>query len=470
MRTILVALSLGLACAAAQPADEPAPSSFAWRGTLDTGGQSGLVRAALPAEALVRLQSRDAADLRVFDSGGEPVAFAFARPPRPPAEARQQTAGFRALPLYAAPPGTQAPKGTVQFRVDERGERGERRSLWVQLGPEGARAVPRGAQPLQAALFDTRAQKDSVTALVLRARIPANTPVRFTFSTSPDLASWTPVAVQGRIFRFDGEGAPANDRLELNAPLALQDRYLRAEWRGQEGVAVDALVGLLAAHEPEPVYPAVTLPAPVADGATALEWQLGFATPIARLELGTARENTIVPLRLLGRNQPSEPWRLLGSTLVYRLGAPGQESTNVPAVLAHPSVRWLRVEATHGARLAGIPLAARVLFEPLEVVFPAGSAAPYQIAAGRPATPAAALPLGMLAATTTTRIDALPLVKLSSMQGAAEAAAGSRQRWLPRGVDGKTAGLWLVLAVGVLLLGGVAWTLMRQLNAKPPGG
>ena len=467
MKKVLAAFSLVLACAAAEPADEPAPSSFAWRGTLDTGGQSGLVRADLPAEALVRLQSREAADLRVFDARGEPVAFAFARPPRPQAEARQPTAGFRALPLYAAPAGVPAPKGTVQFRVDERGER---RSLWVQLGADGARPAPQGAQPLQAALFDTRAQKDSVTALVLRARIPANTPVRFTFSTSPDLASWTPVAVQGRIFRFDGEGAPANDRLELKAPLALQDRYLRAEWTGQEGVAVDTLVGLLSAREPEPAYPAVTLPAPVADGATALEWELGFATPIARIELGTARENTIVPLRLLGRNQPSEPWRLLGSMLVYRLGAPGQESTNIAAVLAHPSVRWLRVETSHGARLAGIPLAARVLFEPLELVFPAGSAGPYQIAAGRAATPAAALPLGMLAATTTTRVDALPLVKLSSMQGAAEPAAGSWQRWLPRGVDGKTAGLWLVLAVGVLLLGGVAWTLLRQLNAKPPGG
>ena len=210
MRTILVALSLGLACVAAEPADEPAPSSFAWRGTLDTGGQSGLVRAALPAEALVRLQSREAADLRVFDARGEPVAFAFARPPRPQAEARRQTAGFRALPLYAAPAGVPAPKGTVQFRVDERGER---RSLWVQLGADGARPAPQGAQPLQAALFDTRAQKDAVTALLLRARIPANTPVRFTFSTSPDLANWTPVAVQGRLFRFDGEGAPANDRL-----------------------------------------------------------------------------------------------------------------------------------------------------------------------------------------------------------------------------------------------------------------
>jgi hypothetical protein len=37
-------------------------------------------------------------------------------------------------------------------------------------------------------------------------------------------------------------------------------------------------------------------------------------------------------------------------------------------------------------------------------------------------------------------------------------------------VDGKTAALWLVLGAGVLLLGGVAWALLRQLNAKGAQG
>jgi hypothetical protein len=53
------------------------------------------------------------------------------------------------------------------------------------------------------------------------------------------------------------------------------------------------------------------------------------------------------------------------------------------------------------------------------------------------------------------------------VQGEAPAASGWN-RWLPRGVDQKTAGLWLVLALGVLVLGGVAWSLLRQVNAKPP--
>lgn len=455
-----------LAASLTQAQDAPAPQSFGWRGSLETSGHAGLVRATVPADALARLQSRDAADLRLFDRTGRPVPFALARPPLPPAPSRQQTSAFPALPLYAAQPGQPGPKGAVQLRVEETGDS---RTMWVQLGQDGVPPAPAGAHPLQAALFDTRAQKEPVTAFIVRAGIPANVPVHFTLATSPDLANWTPVRVLGRVFRFEGEGAPANDRLELQAPLALQDRYLRVDWRGQEGVKLDALVGLLGAPQPEPAYVAVDLPAPVADGPSALEWQLGFATPIARLDLGTPNENTVVPLRVLGRNQPSEPWRLLASPLVYRLGVAGQPaSSNAPVTLGEPSVRWLRAEATHGARIDALSLKARALFEPLEVVFPAGDAGPYTLAAGRASTPAAALPLGLLAATTSTPIAALPLATLAAAQGTAP-ASGWWTPWLPRGVDTKTATLWGVLALGVLLLGGVAWALLRQVNAGRDG-
>ena len=131
------------------------------------------------------------------------------------------------------------------------------------------------------------------------------------------------------------------------------------------------------------------------------------------------------------------------------------------------SVRSLRVEATHGMRLEGVPLAARVLFEPQEVVFAAGSAAPYQLAAGRDGTRAAALPLSLLAATLSTRIEALPVARIASVQVRREPPS-PWQRWLPHGVDGKTAGLWLVLVLGVLLLGAVAWSLLKQVD-RPPG-
>lgn len=461
LQALLLASALALPFAAGA-ADDPA--GFAWRATLDTSGQAGLVRLPLPAEALARLQARDAADLRVFDAKGAPVAFAFATPPQAAAAPRRETAAFRALPLYAAPAGTAAPRGTLQMRVQQNGPQ---QSVWVQLGEGTADAAKSPAQRLPAALFDTRAQKEAVSGFVVRATLPANVPVAFTLSSSPDLANWTPLPVRGRLYRFEGESAPANDRLELAAPAQLQDRYLRLDWTGQEGIAVASVSALLAGPPAQRERPALTLPAGTADGPNALEWQLGFATPIAQLELTTARDNTLLPVRLLGRNQPSEPWRIVASTLVYRLGAAGQESTNPAAVPVQPSMRWLRVESTHGTRLEGVPLQARVLFEPVEVVFAAGSAGPYQVAAGRSATPPAALPIGMLAATTTAKVENLPVARIASTQVAAGPATGWWTPWLPRGVDNKTAGLWAVLLAGVALLGAVAWSLLRQVNAKP---
>lgn len=460
--TLLAAAALALPAAPCAAAGELAPAGFSWRATLDTQGHAGLVRVGLPGEALAALQSRTAADLRVFDAQGRPVPFAIISPAAPAQSARQQTAQLTALPLHTAAPGTLAPRGALQVRVEAAGKQ----SVWVQVdGGKAQQAGAAQAQRLPSALFDTRAWTQPVSGLLVRARLPDNVPVRISASSSSDLAVWTPVAVQGRIYRFDGPGAPANDRLELDTPLKLQDRYLRLDWSGQSGVEVDAVAGLLAGAQPEPAYPAVTLPEAFADGATALEWPLPFATPIRRLELATAQPNTLLPLRVLGRNRASEPWLPLTHTLVYRLGETGQESTNAAVDLQRPSVRWLRVEATHGAHLQGVPLAARVLFDPVEVVFPAGTAGPYLLAGGRADVAATALPVSMLAAATTARLDALPEARITRVQSA-PAPAPAWARWLPRGVDTRAAALWLVLLLGVLVLGGVAWGLLRQVNAK----
>jgi hypothetical protein len=457
MTRALPALLLAVFVLQAQAA-EPAPAEFQWRATLDTAGQSGLLRVPLPADALARLQSRAASDIRVFDRDGQPVPFALTTPPLPDQLPRQSTAPLRALPLYGAPAGQPLPQGALQLRVDQQAQ-----TVWVQMG--GTAAPPAQAQPLPAALFDTRALKEPLGALVLQAKLPPNLPVRIAVSTSEDLASWTPVAVRGRIYRFEGEGAPANDRLELAEPLRLEQRYLRLDWSGQEGVAIESVTGMIARNRPEPVRPAAVLAAPQADGPAALEWDLPFATPITQLEIAATQANTLVPLRILGRNQVSEPWRYLGQAVVYRLGPPGQESTNPPAWLQRASVRWLRVEATHGARLQDVPLAVKALFDPVDVVFVAGANGPYQLAAGRSATPAAALPVGMLAAATPARIEDLPQAKLVDARAAPEPVRPAWARWLPRGVDTRTAALWLVLVFGVAVLGAVAWSLLRQVKS-----
>lgn len=456
-------LLLAAACATVIAAGDPSPSDFAWRGTLATEGRIGLMRVAVPAEALARLQSRTAADLRLFDAQGRAVPFALAAPVQPAVQARDETAPYPAFPLYSAT-RSERRAAAVQVRIEDRGRQ---QSLWVDLGGQPAQP-PADAQPIAAALFDMRAQKAPVTALLVRGRVPANVPVRFNVATSADLTRWSSVPVEGRVFHFEGAGAPANDRLELAAPLSLQGRYLQLEWGGQAGVQVDAVVGLLSPAQPPAALARVGLGAPVADGTTAAEWSLGFATPVRQLLLATGQANTLVPVRVLGRLQPSEPWRPLAQTLVYSIGPDDAKSRNAPVELGQPAVRWLRVEATHGAQLPPASLSAQVLFDPLDIVFLAGTAGPYRLAAGRADTPTAALPLGMLSATTATPVQELPAAHITRVESEPPAALEAGGRWLPAGVSRKTAGLWLVLAVGVLVLGAVAWSLLRQLHASPP--
>jgi hypothetical protein len=453
-----------LACANALAQSAPAPAEFVWRATLEVPPQASLVRVPVPAGALARLQTRDASDLRVFDAQSQPVPFAFSTVPLAAEPPRQPTRAYAALPLYSAKADARAPKGSVQVRINEGGQQ---RSLWVQMTPSGPAAVaPAAAQRLPSALFDTRGEKETITALRIQGQLPANAPVRVTLSTSSDLASWTPVAARGRLYRFEGDGAPANDTLELLQPLKLEKQYLRLEWDGQQGVTVDTVSGLIAPAVPkrEPVVAA--LPTPRADGNNALEWELGFATPLLKLEVTLQRPNTLVPLRILGRNQVSEPWRTLGHTVAWRLGEPGSETNSEPADLQRASVRWLRLEATHGMKLEAVPLTARAVFDPLQVVFVAGANGPFMLAAGRAETPRAALPLGMIAAASTRKIDELPAAKVGAVQDQPP-APGALAAWLPRGVDTKTAVLWAVLGFGVLMLGAVAWSLLRQLKAPP---
>jgi hypothetical protein len=51
---------------------------------------------------------------------------------------------------------------------------------------------------------------------------------------------------------------------------------------------------------------------------------------------------------------------------------------------------------------------------------------------------------------------------LGAAQESAAAAAGGAQ-WLPA-VANRQVALWVVLLAGVAVLGGVAWTLMRQMK------
>jgi hypothetical protein len=452
MKQWLAVTSALAACAAHAAA--LAPDSFSWRAPINMPAGASLVRVELPATALARLQTAAASDVRVFNASGEVVPFAWLPSPESARAPEEKGASHRALPLFTLPASTRKPQGSVEVHV------GGAQPVWMRIDGSAAGA---DARPLDSVLFDTRGEHKPLAAIDVEAQLPANTPVRIVASTSADLAQWTPVPVRGRIYRFDGEGAPVNMRLVFDPPVALEDRYLRLDWAGQEGITISAITAVPAAAALAPPRVRLALPALREAGTDAAELAAGFATPIAALALTTPRENTLVPVRVLGRNDVSQPWAPLGQTVVYRLGTGGDAMVNPPLQLQGASARQLRIVSTNGAALAPVQLHAEAEFTPRELVFVASGAAPFTLAAGREHADNAALPLPTLlvGTTGTGRSQNLPLATLGAAQESAPSSGGPE--WLPALASKQTA-LWAVLLAGVAILGGVAWTLMRQMK------
>lgn len=463
----LLTLLLGLTSALCMPLHAntgPSAAEFAWRATLTLPQGASVARVQLPADAMSRLQSADARDVRVFNVAGEPVAFALT----PTANAlssppHQATRTYPAYPLFSSSPGQPAAKGSVAVgweQVDQA------RAIWVQLSEQSDNT---SATRLPSVLFDTRSEKQNITALTLTATLPANTLLPFTLASSSDLVQWTPVPVKGPVFRFEGEGAPVNPTLELTHALPLQGRYLRLSWPAQSEVQVQGFAGRIAPSTAPPAHLRMPLGSGQTDGSSYMEWALAFATPIAALHLESNRDNTLVPIRVLGRNDAAQPWHPLAQGVVFRRGDAESAQVN-PALglgLGAVSVRQLRVEALLGMPLPTQGLRATVEFKPVELVFLASGSGPFELAVGRAQTIPAAVDATLLTQVVQGPLEALPLAQISQAHMAPDASStAALQRVLPTGVEPRKLVLWVVLLAGVLLLAGVAWALMRQLAAK----
>lgn len=457
---------VAIGSAGALAADAPQPADFIWRATVTPPAGASLARIDVPVQAMLSMRSGTASDLRVFNASGAVVPFALLggadlRRTAPIA----QTNSYKAYQLYAANNSDGKPaRGAVEVHVDTGDQGGGAWVRWERPDMK-ARAVDAAAQPLQAALFDMRAEKQTLAALDLVVDMPHSALVNISVATSPDLMDWTPVATKGPLFQFDGADAPAKTTLELTQSLQVEGRYVRLSWLGQNGVQMRALTGIVAPSQtPAPPLRAA-LPPGTPDGNSALNWSLPFATPIAALHLQAAQNNSLVPVRILGRGDPAQPWRTLATSVVYRLDGVAQSGSNPPTALRSASLKSLRVETGNGMAMPAGGLQAEVEFAPVQVAFLASGAGPFTLTVGRPQTAAAAVDASLLGSVTPAKLAELPLATLSNIVVQALPVDGT-SRWLPDGVSLRSVLLWVVLGAGVLALGAVALSLMRQIGAK----
>lgn len=448
---VVIGAAFGTALCAA---DANNPKSYALRLPISLAPDAPLQRLQLPAQALVQLQSSGYSDVRIFNAQGQSVPMALSRVASNPAERGQVK--LSAFPILGGESST-ALDG-LQLRIEER--QGQR-VVQLSTATGSVSTTSTAAPKVLGALLDAREVKTPVVAIALDVDLPTGQPVTFNLQASKDLKNWRPVA-DTVLFKTDAASL-GTSTIELLAQ-DFSGHYLRVTWAGSNSQL--AGVTLRGATLTTAVTGSVTtrLVAAVAPPALVspheFSFNLPFATPVAALRIDPVGSNTLVPLRVLGRNDRSQPWVTLADTVVYKLTAGGKTQSSGPAELLSKATREIKIEADKKTPGFAAAPEVTVLFDPVQLVFLANGAGPFTLAAGAADAPSAYLPLpSLMPGYQSGQENKLPLATLeASGAGPVVVASSAASDSIPT----RSLVLWGVLIAGALALGAMAWVLLKQ--------
>lgn len=471
----LVAFALAALFAASAAAQAPLkPEDFAYRGSLTVSGAGPFHQLALPLEVYQGLASADLADLRVFNRQGEALPYALLRS-KTHAVAQKTESAAPFFPLRTpggASPGASDVAVTVRQNAD---------GTLVSVQQSPAKAEP--GDVVRGVVVDASAIKGRVRSLRLITGESAEPFHSYTIESSPDLQQWRVLKRDAQVVHLEHAGHRVdNDGAEWDVAA---DRYLRLVWdnpqRAPEIKSVALGVVETSIVSPARVWSGDVAPSAVQPGV--YEYDLPGQTPLERLRINLPQVNTLAPvdIRYLpthrqaarpkwrsGRDE-AQRWEGPAHAVVYRLQTPQGEVRSADVALSGAASSRLRL--TVDSRSGGVgstPPTVQIGFEPNVVVFLARGEGPFVLAWGADGVDSADLPASTLLPVHNgeTALNATPasLAPSDIIRGkpapatktGPDASSGS-SKWV----------LWVVLLAGLLVLGGMARSLTRQLRQPP---
>jgi hypothetical protein len=454
-------VATGVALAAERPTD------FAYGLPLEADGKEALYEVTLPVSAYRGVVRADLADVRVFNGAGEVVPHAW----RPRRTAGTEAAKPVVLTLFPLKAEEGAGVDTISIRV--RRDAGGGSS--IDVTSIGAR--PGSAKRTVGYLVDLTTIDNALHAIELGwQRPPDGFAAKLRVDASDDLGSWRTLVAAAPLVDLEVAGQRLQQkRVELPRQKV---KYLRLSWVPQ-GTSV--ALPELASASGEPVDKTTEAArewflAESAKGEKAGEYlfDLHGHQPVDRVRLLLPDPNTVVQVELLARDKSDLPWRPVTRGVAYRLRRDGSEITNPDLPVGVTTHRYwlLRVDQRGGGVGAGAPKL-EAGWVPHTLVFAARGEPPFQLAYGnREAKPGGyaieTLIPGYRDASgpriRAAKAGAQQTLNVSSARALEQQQLGGEAR-LKEAIDWKRWSLWGSLVLGVLVLGAMAWRLMRQLDA-----
>ncbi|MFZ4875452.1 DUF3999 family protein [Janthinobacterium sp. Mn2066] len=473
MKTILFFSTLLMAGTAFATSGDK-PQDYAWRIALTPQSGAGLSRMSLPNEVYLHARSGSLDDVRLFDSSGQPLAFAITAPP---VQSRTQRDN---VPLKIFPVlSTQVSDSSLDGFDIRTGNDGRLLSLSSRNS-----TPPDMVQSLQALVLDAGQQDQHSRINALHFTLPLDTDnynAQVLLEVSDDLKQWDAIATTTLNWLHNNQAQTlANDRIEF-APRNF--RYARLSWQYGEPItfaaieaeqvsqaaiaaprASIALKGTAGKSGGERLYAT-----PIAIPADSIGLQLDDSNTVMPVTLGVYHQANTAPqhrLRLRPRTTTGGYFEALLNTTFYRINVDGKEK--ISGELSMPAVQttqWVLRPQIESATVMNSQSILHLGWMPAHLVFLGNGKPPYQLAFGRDNAIAAALPLSQVApGVKPEELLALP----TATRGQLVALNGDAPvQKTPDGAGLRLAALWAALLLGVAVLGLFAWRLLTQIRQAP---
>ncbi|KQZ27704.1 DUF3999 family protein [Duganella sp. Root1480D1] len=459
--------ALLLAAAAATTAASDLPQDYTHVIPLTVNGKPSVVQLQLPRDAYLNARSASLNDLRVFDANGAPQPFALRQPDAEPGTTHRALP-VRIFPLMAERPDVPLAGLEVSTATDGR-------VLSVRLpSQQGAASAGRAQERLAGLVLDLRQEgkQDAPMVDALHFTLPAG---RNTYTgqvwleASDDLKHWDAIGVAELSWLANAsEQTLANDKLEFPArPM----RYARLSWRSGEPLPFASI----SAQSPErgpataPIESLLLQPQPGRDPRDLQYVKPAGVTP-RRVGLQVDSGNMVLPAMLGSYVEVHRTGQFRFEpalrTTFYRLEKDGKsrlaDDITVPSWIGE---RWvLRFDTPPPVKP---PL--RVSWVPATLVFVAGGTPPYKLAVGRDKAAPAGRDINEVApGFSAAELRTLDRATAGAAQEQLEALANAAKR---ASADNSAAQhrlliLWGVLVLGVAVVAGMVWRLLRQAGAS----
>lgn len=461
--SLLLLAGAGVAVAAERPAD------FAYGIAIDVSGNEALYEVTLPAVVYRGVVRPDLGDLRAFNGTGEVVPHAF-RPHRTTRPDAPATVPLTLFPLKAQA-GTSVDGLSISVRRSDRGVT----SVDVRsVGPSGS-----AEKRIIGYLIDLSVLDRGLRSMELEWRPVADGFAgKLRVDASDDLAAWRTVVTGAPLVNLEVAGQRLQQKRVELPPQKV--KYLRLSWvapgvERQTLPELETARGELAEKTVEAPRAWTRIEAGKGEKPGEYVFDVRGHYPVDRVRFDLPEPNTVVQVQLLTRDKADQSWRQAARGVIYRLRQAGSEIASPDLATGTVSDRYwlLRVDQRGGGIGSGIPIM-HAGFVPHALVFAARGEPPFQLVYGNREAKSAAYAIETL----------IPGYRDDASQQIRAAKTGSQQTVSVRtaealaqqelggearrqdAIDWKRWSLWGALVLGVLILGVMAWRLLRQINSQ----